>query len=314
MEFVAKFFDPVRAGGIFDETLKTTTFAQDGSAYVYQPDIILAVNVALATHRPLLVAGPPGAGKSTLARNVALVLRRQYYAKVITSRTQARDLEWQFDAIRRLSDAQVKGGLKPLAAYVQPEVLWWSFDPASARFRGSGAQVGVPDARDPGEGSPDTDAVVLLDEIDKAEPDVPNDLLTPLDVGTFDVEGDELFEVKRTRDVLVIVTTNGERELPPAFIRRCVTLTLPDPTRDWLVAIADQRFPGQDGDLHGAVAEIVMNLQEAAKQRSLRPPSTAEFLDALEACNELSIRVGSTAWERIRQTILWKHPNHPSPQ
>lgn len=315
MKFEAKFFDPVLAGATFDETVSTTTFARDGSAYVYQPDIILAVNVALATRRPLLVAGAPGAGKSTLARNVALVPPgRQYYAKVITSRTQATDLEWQFDAIRRLSDAQVKGGLKPRAAYVQPEVLWWSFDPTTAKLRGSGGEAAVPEASDPGEGSQEADAVVLLDEIDKAEPDVPNDLLVPLETGVFEVEGDEPFEVRRTRDVLVIITTNRERELPPAFIRRCVTLTLPDPTRDWLIAIADQRFPDQGGRLHAEVAETVMDLQDTAQKRGLRPPSTAEFLDAIGACRELNIEVGSTAWKRIRETVLWKHADHPLPE
>ncbi|MGZ6613102.1 MAG: AAA family ATPase [Solirubrobacteraceae bacterium] len=327
MDFTPEFFDPADTGGVRDAALGTTTFARDGSSYVYQDEIILALNAAMATRRPLLVAGAPGAGKSTLARNAALVLGRQYYTKVITSRTQARDLEWQFDAIRRFGDAQVAGAigrlgesqvperLAPRAAYVEPQVLWWSFDPATARLRGGGGHADVPEAIDPGEGSAEgRDAVVLLDEIDKAEPDVPNDLLVPLDLGRFDVELDDPFEVQRNRDVLLIITTNGERELPQAFIRRCVTLTLPDPTRDWLVTIADERFGSERHSFHEAVAETVMTLQAAAKERGIRQPSTAEFLDALEACAELNIDVGSDAWQEIQQALLWKSTDEPLPK
>src|SRR5689334_2156221 len=116
---------------------------RDGLGYVYHdPKIALAVNVALATFRPLLIFGPSGSGKSSLAPSVARILRRRYYEQVITSRTQARDLLWQFDTLRRLSDAEA-GRLDPddrskeqVARYITPGVLWWALDPASARLRG----------------------------------------------------------------------------------------------------------------------------------------------------------------------------------
>src|SRR5262249_30183516 len=104
----------------------------DEAPYVYDEPIILAVHVALATGRPLLIAGEPGTGKSSLARDVARRLNWRFYSKTISSRTQARDLLWSFDTIRRLSDAQVRKGVKHPSAYVEPGVLWWAFDRDSA--------------------------------------------------------------------------------------------------------------------------------------------------------------------------------------
>jgi len=127
-----KLFDPEdvedfgarRSGSVGDR--------RDGLVYVYgdskSSEIVLAVNVALATGRPLLVRGPSGSGKSSLALNVARVLDYRYYEHVVTSRTVALDLLWRFDVVRRLSDAQA-GGTKPLSDYIEPGVLWWAFDP-----------------------------------------------------------------------------------------------------------------------------------------------------------------------------------------
>jgi MoxR-like ATPase len=105
---------------------------RDGSVYVYSNDIVLAVNVALATARPLLIRGASGSGKSSLAANIARKMRWRYYESVISSRTQARDLLWTFDTVRRLSDAQTE--LREMSAYIKPGVLWWAFDNASARL------------------------------------------------------------------------------------------------------------------------------------------------------------------------------------
>lgn len=95
---------------------------RDGRVYVYhRSDIALAVNVALATRRPLLLSGPSGCGKSSLALNVALSLGRRYYEYVVTARSEARDLLWSFDSLRRLNDAQARrGDLEPDASYVEP--------------------------------------------------------------------------------------------------------------------------------------------------------------------------------------------------
>src|SRR5687767_11401181 len=101
---------------------------RDASVYVYDDHIRMAVNVALAAERPLLVTGPPGSGKSSLALNVALTLGRHYSEEVITPRTQARDLLWRFDALRRLRDAQANV-LKPDDEYIDEGVIWEAFQP-----------------------------------------------------------------------------------------------------------------------------------------------------------------------------------------
>lgn len=318
-------FDPLGAGGRPDEETETVAFdvpGEDGpgGTYVYDDEIVLAVNVALTVGRPLLVSGEPGSGKSTLARNVAGVLGWRYYKRVITSRTQARDLLWSFDAVRRIGDAQAgfqdgRRELLPREFYVDPEVLWWAFDPESAAVRGIDVG-GLPGelrahaslrALDPGTpGDPDR-AVVLLDEIDKADPDVPNDMLEPLDVGAFRVHETGLPVSREGREVLVVITTNGERELPPAFLRRCVTLHLPAPTAHRLTRIARERFPDSDDEMVTGLAAEVMDLRRRAKEGGLRPPSTAEYLDAVAVCGELGIGPGSAAWKRARQAVLWKH-------
>ena len=111
---------------------------RDGAVYVYSEDVRFAVQIALAAARPLLVRGDPGTGKSTLAASIARILGWRYYETVITSRVQARDLQWSFDAVRRLADAEAKDLDKSLGLfpYVEPEVLWWAFNPRSARHRG----------------------------------------------------------------------------------------------------------------------------------------------------------------------------------
>ena len=113
---------------------------REGLYYQYSKELIQAVNVALATTRPLLLCGDPGCGKSSMAFNLARHLERRYYEQVISSKTQAHELLWHFDHIRRLADANVANRLPepPLDKfnYVEPGVLWWAFDPATAQKRG----------------------------------------------------------------------------------------------------------------------------------------------------------------------------------
>jgi MoxR-like ATPase len=286
----------------------------DGPAYVYSEAIVLAVNVAMVTHRPLLLAGSPGTGKTTLAANVAHVLGWRFYPRTITSRTRARDLMWTFDTLRRLADAQASAqhgaaSLRPREAYIEPQALWWAFDPASAARRGAAAGAeGVPPAADPGGQAPDARAVVLLDEIDKAEPDLPNDLLEALDTERFTIdELDPPLPVRAERDkVLMFITTNGERELPPAFLRRCIVLKLEPPGEDWLVSIANHRFGADGAALHRSLAQRLKVLRDAAQRQNLREPSTAEYLDALAACARLGIALDSPLWGLLEQSVLWK--------
>jgi MoxR-like ATPase len=311
LKFIPKHFNPATAGGTVDQENQTVTFrAPDGSVHVYDDEIILAVNVALTVGRPLFVSGEPGSGKTTLASSVAAVVGWRYYKSVITSRTQARDLEWSFDTLRRLGDAQVgKDELKPRGFYVDPGVLWWAFSPDTAALRGM-RQTELPvemHLLDPARVGSKEGAVVLLDEIDKADPDVPNNLLEPLDVQQFKVEETQFPVSQDTRKVLVIITTNGERELPPAFLRRCVSLELKPPTEPWLKKIAGEKFPDGDRNLHARIAVDVMQLRLQAKSLGLREPSTAEFLDAIEVCRDLGIGCDSPVWQKAARAVLWKH-------
>lgn len=278
--------------------------AQDGAVYVYTDRIVLAVNVALATSRPLLLRGLPGSGKSSLAYNVARILDRDYYEAVITSRTQARDLLWTFDTLRRLRDAQARVPSKPLASYIEPGVLWWAFDPQTARRRGGGDTPKVPDALPPGTRGRRAGAVILLDEIDKADPDTPNNLLGPLGALTFDVS-DLNLSVSARVSPLVFITTNEERELPRAFLRRCVTLELDPPNEDRLVDIAKAHFGPEDEPRYRAVARLICPDGEPAADDA---PSAAEFLDAVRASRELRVPVDAknALWRDIERITLRK--------
>lgn len=320
MKFTAKHFDPANRGGL-PQGRGQLAFRAGGRAedlHVYDPKTILALNVALATGRPLLISGEPGSGKSTLARSAAAVLGWRYYKQMITSRTQAADLLWTFDTLRRLSDAQNPGEIvADKQCYVEPGKLWWAFDPDSAAQRGHRLAIEAAQrVRDPDAGSSPVshdNAVVLLDEIDKADPDVPNDLLEPFDLKEFTVrETNDRVQLSKGRQVLLMLTTNGEREMPPAFLRRCVVLTIDPPDLGWFVAIANLRRGTARHALHEAVAHEVMALRAAARTAGLREPSTSEYLDALAVCDELGIGNDAAGWQdapvwqELRRMTLWK--------
>ncbi|HKP53204.1 MAG TPA: MoxR family ATPase [Chloroflexia bacterium] len=284
---------------------------RDCLGYVYEDRIVLAVNVALATRRPLLITGLPGSGKSSLACSVARLKNWRYYEHVVTSHTQAQDLLWHFDTLRRLNDAQANK-LRPDVAYIEPGVLWWAFNPDSARRRGvENLPEGVDEAEPPRQESTAPQAVVLLDEIDKADPDVPNNLLVPLGLFRFMVPGiNYLVEANRENWPLVIITSNQERELPPAFLRRCIPLELQPPNAERLIEIARRRFAMVSKD-YGPWYEAIARLaapDTADRTEREGQPSTAEFLDAVLACINLQIdpREGSQAWRDIQEATLWK--------
>jgi MoxR-like ATPase len=269
---------------------------REATRYVYTEQITLAVNVALATARPLLVRGRAGSGKSTLAMDIARQKGWDLYVEVISSRTRARDLLWEFDAVQRLRDAQAQLPVDDAARYVRPGVLWHAFDPAGAAAYGDGL------GNEPSDG-----AVVLLDEIDKADPDTPNDLLVPLGTGGFRVTDLKLDVTHRRKErPLVVITTNEERELARAFVRRCVVLHLPEPQRDWLVAVAKAHFGAEEIDLYTEVAEYVVDARKQATDAGAEAPSTAEYLDALAACRQLDVKVGDDVWDHIAVATLKK--------
>lgn len=292
---------------------------RDGRVYVYhKPEIELAVNVAWAANRPLLLSGPSGCGKSTLALNVALSLGWRYYEYVVTSRTEARDLLYRFDTIERLNDAHSENKLKDVAAYIEPSVLWWAFDPKSAKERGASGRLS-PDAEAPDPSKVGADnirdksrAVVLIDEIDKADIDVTNNLLVQLGSHQFIVEYTG-YEVTAEHAPLIFITTNGERELPPAFVRRCVTLELPPPTKEILLKVARAMIPDseQDEELFGQVAERVLSEAKQEERSAGTQPSTAEYLDTVRACLKLGIRPGDAQFQELSNITLRKRQKAP---
>jgi MoxR-like ATPase len=308
-----KLFDPARPSGdvLLEQEVTTRSLGdrRDGQVYVMTDEITLSVNVALATGRPLLVQGPPGSGKSSLAAYAARVLGWRYYEHVVSSRTVARDLLWHFDAVRRLSDAQLGslGGRETYNEhrYVSPRALWWAFDPAGAAQQG---EAFVPDAMPLSVGIP---AVVLVDEIDKADPDIPNDLLVPIGSLTFTVtETDTVVQARAEMAPLVVITTNGERDLPNAFLRRCIMLSLCEHSQEMLVEIGSAHLGAELAETHRplleALAEAIVGLRNEASERGALAPSTAEYLDAVRACITLDVVPGSDGWSMIEDVALAK--------
>jgi MoxR-like ATPase len=284
--------------------------------YVFwDPRIVSAVNVALAARRPLLVTGPPGSGKSALAQAVARELGWAFLQKVITSRVSIDDLTARFDNVRRLADAQLQR-LLPDWAYVEPGVLWWAFAPQSATNRGhdpdrelaAQAREQLPPVRDEREPGADVapGVVLLIDEIDKAEPDLPNDLLEPLDRLRFYAQ--EVGWVQARQEVFTVITSNGERRLPPAFLRRCVQLELrqDDDPSAFLIAVAEAHFGSGPNGLYADVAGALTEYARAAEAVGRRPPSTAEYLDTIRACRRFGEGPGSDRWDAIAEVALRK--------
>jgi MoxR-like ATPase len=317
---------------------------RSGLVYLHDSNLQLATEIAIVTQRPLLIRGHPGSGKSSFAPFAARNLKWRYYETTITGRTEAKDLLWKFDALARLRDAQAQSGVHDVSAsrYVTPGILWWAFNRDDAiKFlsqRKTLSKCGLiasgteePFAEDNIKRDPDR-AVVLIDEIDKADPEMPNDLLEVFGLNRFKVdELDRLVTRKIPKpdpnqdsanhfgSLLVIITTNQERELPAAFMRRCVVHTIEEPKKteeqiERFKRIAQLhmgdliRSRNEGKKLVGSVADTFCKLREQAKQNLDREPSTAEFLDALRVCFRLGINPDSELWKQVERSVVIKKP------
>jgi MoxR-like ATPase len=287
-----KEFDPAVAGRAAGEA-SGTGYAADHEVYVFDDErLVLAVNVALKTGRPLLLFGPPGSGKSSLAPNVARVLGWKIHAHVVTARTEPEDLLWRFDAMKRLNDAQAKS-LKALENYYTPGPLWRAFEGESPGKR---------------EESPGQRCVVLIDEIDKADPDLPNSLLGPLGSLSFPLPWDDNkhITVADEHAPLVVITTNDERELPRPFLRRCIVFELGSPSKQHLLRVAEEHLGAHyDEQLAELIADHLLHIRD---NRADNPtgPSTAEYLDALKASHQLQVTPGTREWDVLEAVTLRK--------
>ncbi len=272
--------------------------------YELTVDMCHAVNGAVAARRPLLVRGEPGTGKSELARAVAVALGWGYHRFVVDVQVEARDLLYTTDPVRRLAEAQLLGHLgtdeKELRAaldisrFTMPGPLWWGFNWKSAQEQCDTVDHRVsvsPDSGDPAKG-----VVVLIDEIDKADVSVPNGLLEALGEGEFCVPGfTDCVKFPEDRPPLILLTTNEERTLPDAFLRRCFVLHLRLPEEEkalkaFLTSRARTHF--SEREICDKVVEAAVNLlvqhRAAVRGRGQVPPGQAELLDLLRAIHVLA--------------------------
>ena len=221
-------------------------------SYVATEDLMVAVNAAVALERPLLVKGEPGTGKTILAHEVAKSLEKNLIEWHIKSTTKAQHGLYEYDALARLRDSQLGDErVHDITNYIVRGKLWEAF----------GAEVRP---------------VLLIDEIDKADIEFPNDLLLELDRMEFHV-----YETRETiRAILrpiVIITSNNEKELPDAFLRRCFFHYIRFPERETMEEIVDVHYPGLQKRLVREALNVFYDIREAPGLK--KKPSTSELLD-----------------------------------
>ena len=228
----------------------------EGTAdYVATEDLMVAVNAAIRLERPLLVKGEPGTGKTELARQVAMALGLRLIEWHVKSTTRAQQGLYEYDAVSRLRDSQLGDArVQDVANYIKPGKLWDAF-------------------------AADEKVVLLIDEVDKADIEFPNDLLQELDRMEFHVYETGETIVARQRPI-VIITSNNEKELPDAFLRRCFFHFIAFPDTATMLRIIDVHFPGIKKEL---VRVALTQFYEVRETPGLKKkPSTSEVLDWLK--------------------------------
>ncbi|HBD90131.1 MAG TPA: ATP-binding protein [Gemmobacter sp.] len=225
------------------------------SSYIASDDLAVAVNAAVALQRPLLVKGEPGTGKTELARQVAASLGLPMIEWNIKSTTKAQQGLYEYDAVSRLRDSQLgEARVHDVRNYIRKGKLWQAFE-ATERV------------------------VLLIDEVDKADIEFPNDLLQELDRMEFHVyETGEMIRAKQRP--VVIITSNNEKELPDAFLRRCFFHYIRFPDMQTLRAIVDVHFPGIKDSLLTAALTQFFEIRDTPGLK--KKPSTSEVLDWLK--------------------------------
>ena len=232
---------------------------QGSTTYIATQDLMLAVNAAVTLQRPLLVKGEPGTGKTMLAEEVAVALGMPLLQWHIKSTTKAQQGLYEYDAVSRLRDSQLadvdaSNRVKDIRNYIIRGILWQAF-------------------------TADKPQVLLIDEIDKADIEFPNDLLRELDrMEFYCYETREL--IKARHRPLVFITSNNEKELPDAFLRRCFFHNIKFPDATTMQAIVDVHFPNIKKELLSAAMKAFFDVRNLPGLK--KKPSTSELLDWLK--------------------------------
>jgi MoxR-like ATPase len=224
-------------------------------SYVASDDLRVAVNASIALQRPLLIKGEPGTGKTVLAHEVAKALGAPLIEWHIKSTTKAQQGLYEYDAVSRLRDSQLGDGrVKDISNYIKRGKLWDAFTHGER-------------------------PVLLIDEIDKADIEFPNDLLLELDRMEFYVyETQEV--VKASQRPIVMITSNNEKELPDAFLRRCFFHYIRFPDREIMTQIVDVHFPDLQRNLLREALNVFYDIRDVPGLK--KKPSTSELLDWLK--------------------------------
>lgn len=251
--------------------MKANLTFEGSKDYVAGADLMSAVNISMALQKPLLIKGEPGTGKTKLAESIASALNKQLLIWCIKSTTKAQDGLYFYDVVQRLYDSQFGGNdVKDVAQYVKLGKLGEAF-------------------------SADEQVVLLIDEIDKADLEFPNDLLWELDKMEFYIPQTKQTVKAKTRPI-IIITSNAEKELPDAFLRRCIFHYISFPDKDLMRQILCVHYPQLEEDL----LESAMNAFYALRdQRSLqKKPSTSELIDWIRA-----LQIGGISAKDICKTM-----------
>ena len=219
--------------------------------YISTNDLTVAVNASIALEKPLLVKGEPGTGKTELARQIARSLKLEIIEWSIKSTTKAQQGLYEYDAVSRLRDSQLGEEIKDISKYIKKGKIWESFETKKK-------------------------SVLLIDEIDKADIEFPNDLLQELDKMEFYIyETGEV--VKANHRPIIIITSNNEKELPEAFLRRCFFHYIQFPEIDTLRKIVEVHFPDIKKSLLETALKKFFQIREVPGLK--KKPSTSEALD-----------------------------------
>jgi len=221
-------------------------------SYVATPDLMMAVNAAVTLARPLLLKGEPGTGKTQLAAEIARALKRPLFEWHIKSTSKAQQGLYEYDAVSRLRDSQLgEEKVRDIRNYIVKGSLWEAF-------------------------ASETQPVLLIDEIDKADIEFPNDLLRELDRMEFFVQ--ETREIVKARHrPIMLITSNNEKELPDAFLRRCFFHYIRFPDAETLEKIVRVHYPDLKHDLLAEALAAFFDVREMPGLR--KKPSTSELLD-----------------------------------